>query len=61
MSRNKRRLLMIIDVTRSGTALCVAGAVAMKGTAFSRDLRRLNFVAQFSKFCANGRGQGGGT
>jgi hypothetical protein len=47
MSRNKQRSLTIVDVTRSRPAFCVAGAVAIKGTAFVRDLRRLNFVAQF--------------
>jgi hypothetical protein len=61
MSRNKQRLLTITDVTLARTSRCVARAVAAKGTMCRRDLRRLDFLADFSKFRASGRGRRGGT
>ena len=43
MSRNKQRLLTIVNVTRSGTVPCVARAVAIEGTAFSARLTSTRF------------------
>ena len=45
MSRNKQRLLITVDVTLARTSLCVAGAVAAKGTAFARLTSTRFFVA----------------
>jgi hypothetical protein len=41
-----RRLSTIVDVTHSGAAICVAGAVAIEGTEFSARLTSIRF------FCA---------
>jgi hypothetical protein len=51
------RVFVAIDVTVAHTSLWVDG----KKAAFRRDLRRLDFLSRFSKFCVNGRGQRGGT